>query len=71
LAGGLVVGATPNSVSGQAQLGINDRSAPRASGDGRFTWRDLKGYNWFDGAKSLLAVVGIVAVSLRLVRVIR
>jgi serine protease Do len=41
------------------------------AGADRFSWSDMSANHWFDRAKSTLAVVGLIAVALQLVRVIR
>ena len=37
----------------------------------QFSWYDVSGSRWFDGAKSALAVVGMIAVALQLMRVVK
>ena len=34
-------------------------------------WNDVAGTNWFDGAKSVLAIVGLAAVALQLIRIVK
>jgi serine protease Do len=61
--------ATLASTASQAKS--NSPAAQKPSANTRITWHDMAESRWFDGAKSALAVVGMIAVALQLVRVIK
>jgi hypothetical protein len=57
--------------SSGSKLPCNKSSAQRPSASDRFSWHDVAESRWFDGAKSALAVVGMIAVALQLMRVVK
>jgi S1-C subfamily serine protease len=54
-----------------SQTPSNLPSNERTIAADQFRWHDLAASGWFEGAKSALAVVGMIAVALQLVRIIK
>jgi hypothetical protein len=64
--------ATSNAASSsRAPTSASSSAAQRLSSSDQFSWHDVAGSRWFDGAKSALAVVGMIAVALQLMRVVK
>jgi hypothetical protein len=49
----------------------NIKAARNPASSDQFSWSDISVNRWFNGAKSVLAVVGLIAVALQMVRVIK
>lgn len=47
------------------------KAARKPASSDQFSWSDISVNRWFNGAKSVLAVVGLIAVALQMVRVIK
>jgi hypothetical protein len=60
-----------NSNEARAQVSTSRAAARSATATDRFSWQDIAGSHWFDHAKSTLAVVGLIAVALQLVRIVK
>jgi Trypsin-like peptidase domain len=57
--------------SAASQRPLTSTSNQRPPANNRFSWQDIADSRWFDGAKSALAVVGMLAVALQLMRVVK
>jgi serine protease Do len=69
--GKLAISASLRSQSHESPAAANSTAIDRQSKSDRFSWQDLADGRWFDGAKSALAVVGLIAVALQMVRVVK
>ena len=62
----------PASNTNRNRLAASNGIAPSAANnEANLSWSDLSGSGWYEPLKSLLAVVGLAAIALRLVKVVR
>ena len=62
---------TPSFQTTQSTAAASVKASGKQSAGDQFSWSDISVNRWFNGAKSALAVVGMIAVALQMVRVIK
>jgi hypothetical protein len=62
---------TPNLQTAQSTAAASVKALGKQSASDPFSWSDISVNRWFNGAKSVLAVVGLIAIALQMVRVIK
>jgi hypothetical protein len=60
-----------DSLTARSTTAANAKAAELQPCGDQFSWSDISVSRWFNGAKSALAVVGLIAVALQMVRVIK